>query len=379
MPEIDPQRFFRLLCISLLSLCLPVPELQASSVQQEINNSLDSSKALQPQQQGQFVAVPIPISNPTIGTGLQGALLYLHDKPDSEQSSPNATSGLGVMYTDTDSWLSAIFHDNYLLQDRLRVRAALGTGKVNLDYYGFGSQPVFADNPIPYSVESDIALFKLLGRLPATNHWYAGVRAICLGTDISFDVDNIVPGIPSIESELDLVSLSALLNFDSRDDNYYPASGQFFELAIAGDDEDWHSDADYNRYSIDYSYYLPLSNRRVLALRLQAEQVEGDTPFFLLPRLNMRGFSSNLYQDEAVASGHLEWREKFTERWGYMLSLEAGAVGSTLSSLDEDNHIVSVGAGLRWQVDAEKKLHLGLDIGVSEEDTATYIHVGEAF
>ena len=47
---------------------------------------------------GNFVAVPIPISNPTVGTGLQAALLYLHPKKDDSQSQ-NSTSGIVGMYT----------------------------------------------------------------------------------------------------------------------------------------------------------------------------------------------------------------------------------------------------------------------------------------
>ncbi len=60
---------------------------------------------------GNFVAVPIPISNPTVGTGLQAALLYLHPKKDTQPQ--NSTSGIVGMYTDSNSWLAGIFHDGY--------------------------------------------------------------------------------------------------------------------------------------------------------------------------------------------------------------------------------------------------------------------------
>ncbi|MGB2338092.1 MAG: hypothetical protein ACPH5V_12295 [Alcanivorax sp.] len=59
-------------------------------------------------EKGNWVVAPIPVSNPTMGTGLQLATLYLHPSRDGN-GGPNPTSGLGAMYTDTDSWVVGPF------------------------------------------------------------------------------------------------------------------------------------------------------------------------------------------------------------------------------------------------------------------------------
>mgnify|MGYP003133653538 CR=1 FL=1 len=79
-------------------------------------------------EKGNWVVAPIPVSNPTMGTGLQLATLYLHPSRDGN-GGPNPTSGLGAMYTDTNSWGVGAFHQDYLLDDRLRVTAAACAGK----------------------------------------------------------------------------------------------------------------------------------------------------------------------------------------------------------------------------------------------------------
>ena len=61
----------------------------------DISDSKDNS--------GSWVPVPIPISNPTLGTGLQAVLLYLHPTED-DQDNLNRTSGIGVMRT-VRTWL----------------------------------------------------------------------------------------------------------------------------------------------------------------------------------------------------------------------------------------------------------------------------------
>ena len=88
--------------------------------------------------QGSWVAVPIPVSNPTIGTGLQATLLYLHPKISSAPNVPNATSGVMGMYTDTESWFVGGFHDGNWSDDRYRFSVFGGTNEFDLDYFGTG-------------------------------------------------------------------------------------------------------------------------------------------------------------------------------------------------------------------------------------------------
>ena len=99
-----------------------------------------------------FVPVPIPISNPTIGSGLAAALLYLHSKDHSDPKQPTSTTGLLGMVTNTDSWAVGAFHDGFYLQDKARLRAAAGYGEFNLKFYGIGNIDL-GNNPIKYKAD----------------------------------------------------------------------------------------------------------------------------------------------------------------------------------------------------------------------------------
>lgn len=363
------------LLLTLISPCL------ASEVSTQINNELEKTKTTRGKKfnKGSLLAVPIPISNPTVGSGLQAAVLYLHPSKHDSPDSPNATSGLGGMYTNSDSWVAGIFHDNYLLDDRLRIRGALGQGDLNIDYFGSGEDPEFADDPISYNLTANIGFAQALGRLPYTENWFGGLRAVLMEATIVFDLDALLPGLPELEDNMNISNLGLIINYDTKDNNYYPTQGHFFELSISRDDESWGSDFNFSRFSANYNHYFPIGEKHVIAAKIYNAGVRGDAPFFLLPSLQMRGFSFGRFQDDAVLSGHLEWRHKFHPRWGFMLSAEVGSVGNNTHEAVTNSWVSSLGAGIRWQVSAQQPMHLGLDVGAGEGESAIYLNIGEKF
>jgi len=351
----------------------------SAELDDRLNRDVDKAHNSKSFRKGQFLAVPIPMSNPTIGSGLQAALLYMHPSKKNSADSPNATSGLGGMYTDTDSWVAGLFHDNYLFDDRLRVRGVVGTGDVNVNFYGSGSDPAFADDPVQYNLTANVALIQALGRLPGTKDWFGGLKVVVMESTITFDLDALIPGIPVLDDDMKIANMAVVVNYDNRDNNYYPRTGRFLNMEVGRDDESLGSDYSFDRYTLSYNHYFSASEKSVIAVRGYSSMVDGEAPFFLMPTLNMRGFSSGRYQDEAAVSGHLEWRHKFHPRWGFMLSAEVGSVGNSISNALDNKVVTSTGAGIRWQVSKKQAMHLGLDVGVSEDGEAIYLHVGEKF
>ena len=104
-----------LLKIFILNISMITVTVLSESAIEEVYNSTSenaqNSKILNEDQEGNWLPVPIPISNPTVGTGLQGILLYIHPQKSTEKDNPNPTSGVALMYTDSDSKLLGIFHD----------------------------------------------------------------------------------------------------------------------------------------------------------------------------------------------------------------------------------------------------------------------------
>ncbi|WP_370979345.1 BamA/TamA family outer membrane protein [Agaribacterium sp. ZY112] len=326
---------------------------------------------------GAWMAVPIPFANPTLGAGLQAAVLYLHEQ--KEPGTPNATSGIGGMYADSKSYFLGVFHDDYWKSDRFRFSFLAGTGKLNLNYYGPGDIPLLEKHPLGYGIQVNGLYTKLLTRLPYTESWYGGFEYAGSQSTVSFDLGQIIDRLPVIDADVRTSGLGPVLSFDSRDDNYYPSNGQIFNAKYSINDEGLGSDFNFRMLKSDYRKYFTLIPKNVLALKAQIKAADGEIPFFIEPTLSMRGFDVARYRDNVTASMHAEWRYKFHDRWGAVAFAETGAVADNVDELSDGTHISSAGVGIRWQATKAKKINLGIDIAVSTDDQAVYIRAGEAF
>lgn len=323
--------------------------------------------------------VPIPVANPTIGAGLQAALLYLHQQTSADPTVPNATSGIVGMYTDTDSWFAGGFHDGNWKDDLYRFRILAGRGEFNLDFFGTGDDSLLRDNPIPFSIATDAVFSQLLRRIPGSEDWYLGLRYVYFRSNVVFNIGSLIPGLPPVTDDMTTSSLGVMANYDSRDNNYYTSSGSYFEVVWTRDNDAWGSDFSFDKLTSFYNFYYPLSEKSVLALRAHVANAHGDIPFYLLPSLRLRGFPAGQYKDNSSLSGHVEWRRKIHPRWGFILFYEAGNITESMNRILQADTVKAYGCGIRWQVTENKLLNLGIDIGFSKDDYAVYVQVGEKF
>ena len=106
---------------------IPVPALSAPGAKR------DSGKP-------SFVAVPLPNSNPTLGSGL-GAVGLLFFRPSKADTvSPSSTLGAGGIYFDTKSWAVAAGGKLILNEDLWRITAAFAAADLRYDLYGKGAE-----------------------------------------------------------------------------------------------------------------------------------------------------------------------------------------------------------------------------------------------
>jgi len=369
--------FFRLMVavivvfnFSLSAIAAPVEEVD------EFMWTAKEGAAVQ-KQKGSWVPVPIPVSNPTIGSGLQFTLMYLHGETDSEI--PNRTSGLIGMYTDNESWFVGGFHDGNFSDGKYRILTGAGYGSFNLKYFGVGEDSILRDHPLSYEFKGVAGLLRLQRKVPWGEHWFAGLQYIYLDTETIFDAGSIVPGLPVLRGNITNAGLGPVLSFDSRDDNYYPTHGQYLELVWTSYHDTWGGDLNYRKFNASTSHYQILVPKVVLALHAEFKQGAGEIPFFDMPALNMRGFPAGQYRDLYTFSLHAEGRYKFHPRWGVNLFMESGWYGDESNHLFAGETIVSYGGGIRWQVTEDKKIHLGAELAFSGEDQGFYITVGEKY
>jgi hypothetical protein len=328
---------------------------------------------------GNFLFVPIPVSNPTVGSGLQAAVLYLHPTPAGQPQAPGATSGLGVMATDSGSRAAGLFHDASYANDRWRIGAFAGAAEFELRFFGIGDGGALGGKPVPYQVRGGVGQVRVERRLPDTNHWFAGFTYLFVQSQVRFSAAGPTPGLPELSGQFQLGALGPQVTYDSRDDNYFPHRGSYARLRWSDYSSAWGSDFAYTKFDFFYNYYQPVTANGVLALRTRVQSASEDTPFLDLPTLDMRGFSRDRYRDQRTVSVTAEGRYKFRPRWGMVAFAEAGRFAKSFDELSNSRTITTWGAGLRWQVTADRAMHLGLDAAVSTDDSAVFIQVGERF
>ena len=326
---------------------------------------------------GKWLPVPIPVANPTVGVGLQPVLIYMH--PEKSKDSPNTTSGIAGMYTNTESWAVGAFHDDYFNNDKIRFTGFLGRGEFNLKFYGIGDDPLLGGKSIPYQFRGDILSTKLQMRVPKTKNWFGGLYYILIDSEIKFKTSNLRPEWKDLAGSIRTAGLGGVATYDSRDNNYYPTSGQWLEVKWVDYSDTWGGDYEYSKSKSFINHYQSVRRDTVIGLRARLETSDGETPFFHLSTLDLRGFSRDRYRDQHTLSLNSELRYRFKPRWGAVAFLEAGWFDEEVKRLGSGRRITSYGAGIRWQVTQDKKLNLGLDAAISTDDKAAYIQVGEQF
>lgn len=328
---------------------------------------------------GRFVAVPIPVANPTVGAGLQAALLYLHPKPAERPEGPNATTGLAGMYTNTGSWFVGGFHDGYSRNDRFRYAGLLGYGDFNLKFYGFGDNALLAANPLRYGLGGAVGLARVLTALPGTDRWFAGLQYLYILAETRIETSAVPPALPDLEVRTATAGLGLIAAWDTRNDNYYPTRGQLLRAVWTDYGSAWGGDFEYGKLELFLNHYQPVGKTLTVALRGRFQAADGRTPFYDLPYLDIRGFARTRYVDDVTLSLSAEGRYMSRSRLGGVAFVETGWIADTAGGLSSSPTIVSYGGGVRWRITREKSLNLGADLAFHDGEATFYVTVGEQY
>ena len=324
-----------------------------------------------------FLPVPIPISNPTVGTGLAIAGIYLHSRKEGDPEGPTSTSGVAGLYTDSDSWAVAGFHDGFYRNDQVRFRGLAGYGEFNVDFYGIGNDSPLRNNPVKLASQGFILKPRLLFRIPAEN-WYLGGEYSYLTLNNAFDASSLLPGLPEIEDQTQTAGLGLVGVYDTRDNNIWPAKGTWFEGTATAYGEYAGGDFNYRKVILKFAQYFALLESVTFVYRLDGQFIDGDAPFYDLSRIRLRGYSGLQFLDEKALTAQAEIRWNFYERWTVLGFGGGGRVAESVSDLGSAQTNYAAGGGIRYMIDEKRKLNLGVDIAyVDGAEAAVYIQVGD--
>ena len=324
---------------------------------------------------GNIVAVPIPFSNPTIDSGLVGAVGYFHGQTEEQAAvQPASVTGFGALYSSNESWGIAVGHQGYWNEDRWRFAGVAGYADVNLGLLSLGENSEILD--VDWLIKGSLVYAELSRR--AGRHWYVGLAGRWT------DIEQVFPiRILSLEFDLsDKFKTGALglsLSYDTRDMPTNAYEGRYFKVSGLSNGGTLGSGPTYQSYSMQFKSYHSVTDSLVLAWQVAGCERSDGAPLWDACRIGLRGFAATDYLGKSSLYGQLEARWRFSDRWGMAAFAGAGRITKTLVGLSEGDVIPSYGLGLRFTVAQSQRINMRLDYGRSSDSDAVYLSVMEAF
>jgi len=325
-------------------------------------------------QKGNFVAVPIPISDPTLGTGLVAGSAYFYAQTEEqEKSQPASATAIAGMYTNNDSRALAIAQQSYWNQDRWRFTGAIGAADLRLSLLAPTEDAAL--EKLDWRVDGAFLLARLSRNL--FGNWYGGgfTRMIDANQSLEFEAGSVDFDTSDVRS----VGVGLTLEYDSRDMPINSYAGRYFKVEGLFNDEAIGSNETYQSYEAEFRAYHQWTETVVVAWELHACQRVGRVPLWDSCTIGLRGFPATNYLGKSSYLGQAEARWWLSRRWGLVAFGGAGEIGTSFTGYRNRDTIPSYGVGVRFSVLPAKRVNVRLDLARSKDDDAIHLSVGEAF
>ncbi len=309
-------------------------------------------------QESPWLAVPIVSSDPKLGTsgGLMAAYLYRFDAASS-------MSMLGVtgLYTSTGSKVGGLFARTYFGEDRHRLTAFAGGGKVNNQYEDF------LGSGFPLQTEDNLRA--LAGRYlyRVYEHWFVGAQAT--------NTNYTIVGQDAMSGEIlekigltgfDSVGIGAVVNYDSRDNLNSPTSGLFADLNNIAYRENLGGSVSFDVYRLGLKQYFAHGKGHVFVWRLNNHWTS-DAPPSGYATVQLRGYTSGQYLGRYMSSIEAEERYRLGERWGFTAFAGVACLyGGQKNCSDGPNIYPTAGGGLYYVLKPNEGMVVTLEYAEGE-------------
>ena len=326
-------------------------------------------------QKGDFVVVPIPVSNPTLDTGLVLGGAYFYPQSEEQKATqPASVTAAAGMHTSNDSKLYAIVQRSYWDKDRWRFGGAIGHADLNLTLLSPNESGTGQNTS--WRIRGNFVRAQLSRKVGGK--WYLGFAGRFVDTDQELELESGSIFFDNI-ADVTSVGIGVNIGYDSRDMPFNTYTGRSFQVNALFNDRSIGSDETYQSYDMAYSSYHKMSIPVVFAWEVRGCLKDGPVPLWDACKISLRGFSATDYLGKRSASAQFEARWSLSRKWGLVGFGGAGFINETFSGVRERELIPSYGIGLRFTVLAAKRINVRLDYGRSTDSDAIHLSVGEAF
>ena len=330
------------------------------------------------------VLAPIPFKNSQLGWGLAVMAGAIH-RFDPDTTAKPSTGAVVGFYSENKSWGVMGVEAARLSQDRWRLTGLAAYMDVNYDFFGIGEDAGDAGASIP--VDQKITFALGLGLRRIAPGLYGGVSLLWMHTTAQPDPEEASPVLvedPGFGT-LDLVAPGLQFEYDTRDDDYWPARGHYAMARSSFFTPGLGSQREFQRYAGAWSAYATLKPERlVLAANANLFAAAGDAPFWALPSVGaglygLRGYTQGRYRDHIVTTLQAELRAHAKGRLGAAAFFGAAQIAPSIDALTLEHLLPGGGAGLRFQLTKKYRMHLRADYAWGRNESLLYFSVNEAF
>ncbi|MDM0108410.1 BamA/TamA family outer membrane protein [Variovorax sp. J22R24] len=325
----------------------------------------------------QSTVVPIPLADPTLGSGLAVLGMYFHPQTAEEATTqpPSLTAAFG-MGTNNGSYVAGVAQTSYWDADRWRFSGLAGFGHLNLDFFGSGAPSASSPVGVRWTVDAAVLQATLYYRI--VPNWYLGGQFRYADVRQTFGVGGADP-MTTGPADVRTSGAGALLERDTRDNKFAPHDGSLLEFHSLFNRRGLGGDVADNSINLRYRKYISLRKDLVLATDVHACAKGGDVPLFDYCFLQLRGYPATRYIGRSMLLGQAELRWHAFGRVGIVAFVGTGAVADRFGDITSRNLPVGYGVGVRYMVLEDQRINLRIDVARGSNSQAVYLSVTEAF
>ncbi|PID28219.1 MAG: hypothetical protein CSB55_06045 [Candidatus Cloacimonadota bacterium] len=331
-----------------------------------------------------FSAVPSGGYSEETGMMIGGVIVYSGEREFAGYAPSSKNAVFQVLYSFKKQITSNIIFSGTLKSLNIFDRVKLKLKKWPEDFYGFGNS----------SPEKNIEKFTL-GEAELRNEavrYLNGEFKISLINSFDFvklrnlEDDGILINLSEKQKSYFNVGFGSGVEYDTRDDAYYPVSGVLLKLNWINFSKDLLSDFGYDEYLADFRYYMPFGKRTLLGSQFMINLKTGSVPFSQLSKLGkeMRGYRSMQFIDKGMLLYRTEFRSfpfyaEALRKYGFVVFVETGQVYDKLINISENKMHFSYGAGFRFKLVKNEDINLRADFALGDKGLNFSISAREVF
>ena len=327
-----------------------------------------------------FLPVVSPITEPAVGYGAAVAGLFFIPKKKTEDQKFQMPDIVGIAggLTENGTWFAGAGYAGFWKKDHIRYRGILGYGKINLKYYGKGDN-ILAKYPAKFTIESYFFLQQANFRLGDSKFLLGGKYQLSKAT-ITFFEDSEIPGVNPKDFDLINSGIGLIAEYENFNNILSPSKGLRVNLTYDQFLQGLGSDRDFGRFTFFTHYYQPvIRNKWTAGFRIESQLATGETPFYMMPFISLRGVPVMRYQGEITALAETEQEVTLTKRWSVLGFAGIGTTYNTIEEMEKGSTAWNAGTGFRYLIARLFGLKMGVDVARGPEDWAFYVVVGSSW